>query len=687
MQSNRLRQALAALSLLALLPAAQASALRPEGAPVILQQDTHFPTPGGGMVLLEQGNYYVAPNEKPPLVVTREYDEKGVELAAVVGKHDEKLEEPYAESIGAGGDAHHLILLLPNGTSIDATGSLSGVATRSVNALDAASVRSYREAWAAWPPPGVTTRSALAPRPTPPPITVAAGTPGFEPNIVIVKFREGAAVRLPEVATRSGERPSLQVDQSLMGRMERLARLARERLTVDSISADLTRVNDQLRASAVSAWVPLVDRAERFMEAERHAAEQASGSEIGDLGNTFAIKLSAGSEMAGVLERFRALGVVETAYPAPIPQDADIPPPTPDWQGSQGYLESASSSPPGIDAKYAWTRPGGKGAGVYVIDVEQSWQLDHEDLPARLASLNDPGGQQEGDGQHGVAVLGEIVALADGHGVTGIAHEGRFNVAPVNRKHSFLWVDWTERSVAAAITAAASRLRRGDVILIEQHYPSGLSSGTCPAACGNCPQWGYVPMEYFVPEFIAIHNATARGIHVVEAAGNGGMDLDHSRYGNEFKRNVYDSRAIMVGASDANLRPSCWSNFGSRVDVHAWGTNIMTLGYGNQLVTGAPPADKKQWYTRTFGGTSGASPIVVGAVMAIVGAQKAAGQTLLTPLQMRSLLVSTGTAQQAYTPPAGMAAETRNIGPQPDLKRALDRQVPPAPAGMGGGGS
>ena len=229
--------------------------------------------------------------------------------------------------------------------------------------------------------------------------------------------------------------------------------------------------------------------------------------------------------------------------------------------------------------------------------MEQSWQLDHEDLPARYAALNDSGGAQSGDGQHGVAVLGEIVAKSDSHGVTGIAHEGKFNIAPVNRNRSsgaWFWEkNWTERNVAEAITVAASKLRRGDVILIEQRYPSGKASGTCPAACGNCSQFGYVAMEYFLPEYIAMRLATARGIHVVEAAGNGGMDLDDPRYEQRFSRNFRDSETILVGASDAALAPECWSNFGSRVDVHAWGRNIMTLGYGDQKVTGAPPAGQE----------------------------------------------------------------------------------------------
>lgn len=44
---------------------------------------------------------------------------------------------------------------------------------------------------------------------------------------------------------------------------------------------------------------------------------------------------------------------------------------------NQGFLNAA---PNGIDAHYAWQRAGGDGSGVSVVDMEQGWNLDHEDL-------------------------------------------------------------------------------------------------------------------------------------------------------------------------------------------------------------------------------------------------------------------------------------------------------------------
>lgn len=682
-----LRSARVAALLFASLAGA-ARALPPEGAPVILEAAVHFQSPGGEDVLLEEGNYYVAPTQEPVLVVRREFAEQGSKLRALVGRHGEKLTEPWAESIPSGKDEHHLVLLLPDGRSIDAVGTYSGVRTRDAAPLDASRVRAFRQAEAQWPPPGITTRAALQPREAPEPATEAdeAWHEGLYRDQVILKFKEGAAVRAPDVVTRSGERPSLGVEEELMGRMDRRERMQRLALTEEQVKADLARANQILGTASVASWRPLIDRPDRFLEAERFTAEQRSESEHADLGNLFTIKLAEGADGQAIVHQLNALASVELAYLAPIPVDADVPPPTPDWKGNQGYLKPASAG--GIDAEYAWTKPGGRGDGVWVIDVEQGWLLSHEDLPLWLSSLYDRDGKFDGDGMHGVAVLGEIVAANDGHGVTGIAHNGRFNVAPVNRKRSFAFWDWTTYNVAEAIDAAASKLRKGDVILIEQHSQGPMSgAGSCPTACGNCPQWGYIAREYWIADFIAIRSAVARGIHVVEAAGNGGMDLDASRYDRRFDRKRRDSGAIVVGASGGDLRPTCWSNFGSRVDVHGWGANVMTLGYGDMKPPGAPAGDKNQWYTATFSGTSSASPIVTGAVMVIVSIQKAAGQKLLTPWEMRRLLVSTGTAQLPYTPPSGMPAQTRSIGPLPDLKAAVDKTLPPPPPpGTGGSG-
>jgi hypothetical protein len=335
-------------------------------------------------------------------------------------------------------------------------------------------------------------------------------------------------------------------------------------------------------------------------------------------------------------------------------------PATPDLSGEQGYLGPA---PAGIDALYAWTIPGGRGTGIKVVDVENGWNFGHEDLKG-----NDNGVifGPHSDNDHGTAVLGIFHGDSNAFGVTGIASQSSLSAAAV--MYDFKLRKW---NAAAAIKFAADRMAPGDVILLEMHAPGPNSHDADPNS-----QQGFIPIEYWLPEFAAIKYATGKGIHVVEAGGNGGEDLDAAIYKNAFSRATRDSGAILVGggnsAHDAHPRSRIWwSNYGGRVDVQGWGLDIVTTG-GRSLPSyhdRISSADESKCYTQSFGGTSGASPIITGAVASINGALKAAGRAALPPADMRQLLIDTGTAQtDAPTFPA-----TQNIGPLPNLRATFSR--------------
>jgi serine protease len=61
-------------------------------------------------------------------------------------------------------------------------------------------------------------------------------------------------------------------------------------------------------------------------------------------------------------------------YPCPPPA---INPSDDPLSVTQTYMNAA---PDGINARYGWTFPGGDGAGVSVVDVEQGFNFNHEDL-------------------------------------------------------------------------------------------------------------------------------------------------------------------------------------------------------------------------------------------------------------------------------------------------------------------
>ena len=84
-----------------------------------------------------------------------------------------------------------------------------------------------------------------------------------------------------------------------------------------------------------------------------------------------------------------------------------------------------------------------------------------------------------------------------------------------------------------------------------------------------------------------------------------------------------------------------FSNFGALIDAQGWGEEVVACGYG-QLQGGA----EERRYTAHFGGTSGASPMIVGALAAVQGIRKAMGRAPLTPAQARALLRATGAPQR-----------------------------------------
>jgi subtilisin family serine protease len=186
-------------------------------------------------------------------------------------------------------------------------------------------------------------------------------------------------------------------------------------------------------------------------------------------------------------------------------------------------------------------------------------------------------------------------------------------------------------------------------------------------------------MQYWNDIFSAIVAATANGITVVEAAGNGNENFELAVFAGTGLQK--DSGAIVVGAGipptnhfdndDAYAsigvpRSRIWfSNYGKIVNVQAWGWHVTTLGYGD--AQGA--ASQNRWYTLRFSGTSSASPIVTGAVACIQGRSKAKNGAPLAPSEVRKILVATGTRQVAGP---GVPV-TQRIGPLPNLPKAMQR--------------
>ncbi len=369
-----------------------------------------------------------------------------------------------------------------------------------------------------------------------------------------------------------------------------------------------------------------------------------SSRQQADLNLYFRLRLKPGVDAATAVDALNALDVVETAYPEPLPVSQPV---SPSYTAYQGYHSPASAS--GIDANYAWTVSGGTGANVRVHDIEYSWNGAHEDL-SKLTSSYFPNGtfrDPYNDDNHGTAVIGEIAGDSNTYGVTGLVPAATIQVTNANN---------TERGydLANSIYTATRNLRAGDVMLLEQQIGG-------PHGC-DTNQVGCVAVEWVPAFYDAIVNATSQGIVVIEPAGNGYQNLDAVEYGTVFPQGRADSGAILVGAGGA---PGCrgartrldFSDYGRRVDLQGWGECVVTTGYGDLLNTAHNSA-----YTRQFGGTSSASPIVASAAAALSSVAKARG-ILLSPRDIRARLKATGTPQTA-----GLAG---NIGPLPNLRAAI----------------
>jgi hypothetical protein len=337
---------------------------------------------------------------------------------------------------------------------------------------------------------------------------------------------------------------------------------------------------------------------------------------------------------------------------------------TPDFRERQGYLQPA---PGGVGVAAARSERGGQGEGISVVDVEGGCRYSHEALVGVADDLGTGTNGDEDWRNHGTAVLGVVGARDDGLGVSGIAPAAALSMASVLGPGA---------SASEAIIAAALRMQPGDILLLELHRP-----GPRYAYEDREDQLGFIPIEWWPHDYDAIRFAVERGIVVVEAADNGGEDLDagtydvpHPGFATDWQNplgRLRDSGAIIVGAGapplgthDQNHGPDRsrldFSNYGDAVDAQGWGRAVTTLGYGD-LQGGL----EDRWYTDEFSGTSSASPIVVGVLACMQGVRKARGWAPLTSRAARDMLRASGSPQQD-----GLAGSGR-IGSRPDLETLL----------------
>lgn len=385
--------------------------------------------------------------------------------------------------------------------------------------------------------------------------------------------------------------------------------------------------------------------------------------------------------------QFRKLKIVEAAYIKPGMDLASNGILSQDFSGQQEYLDPG---PEGVDARYAWTKDGGRGQSVRVMDVEGAWRFSHEDLLVNPSGCL--GGVPTTDVRwlrHGTAVVGMLGGDHNGFGIAGICPEAKLNTISIfGNSNGEPAPDW---SYAASIRLAADMLNPGDVLLIELHQP-----GPARQFEERDDQFGYIPVEWWPCNLAAIQYAISRGIIVVEAGGNGEQNLDDKIYDenpqppygpfpdswtNPFRRDPIDSGAILVGAGappdgihgsafGTDRSRLTFSNFGSNIDTQGWGEEVTTSGGNNNLT---PDAEEDRQYTRGFRGTSSASAMVAGVLACLQGILRANNRAL-SPARARQFLRddALGSPQQFGL----FMSRGERIGPRPDLRKLIDYLFP-----------
>ncbi len=321
-------------------------------------------------------------------------------------------------------------------------------------------------------------------------------------------------------------------------------------------------------------------------------------------------------------------------------------------RGIQDLLGNVSSSLKLIDLEQGW-QAGLDRSGLNDISHEQLQSLPHGTLPLIVYGENREL-DEAGSGNHGTAVLGQLAAEGVGaFKVRGaVPSHADFQLASHYRATPRLQgqserenpFPGTNGHVAAAIVNC----------LVKQPSTSSSQVFETPLGQGDVllleVQRGKLPTEIDEADLEAIQLATALGVIVIEAAGNGNLDLDRCvdpRTGRTLRRGAagfVDSGAILVGASFSALPHdrAPFSNYGSRVDCYGWGEAVTSCGYGD--LAGQSATD---FYTNTFNGTSSASPIIAAAAALLQCLHLEQAKVPLLPFPMRTLLASrvTGTPQ------------------------------------------
>jgi serine protease len=471
---------------------------------------------------------------------------------------------------------------------------------------------------------------------------------------------------------------------------------------VSKSNADIRAINEAIEASGVKFSIaPTFSRPAADLKADKACGERRSGEEMPDLSLWYDFLIDRNGRSTDALERMMSLSqllnslkVIETAafrQRTPVRTFSDLYQLTPDYTSQMGYFASSTANPPGMDFTYSHALGNaGKGANVRVIDIEYFWATWPEDMQTPFwlkqptnsfcASPQYPAEPYtfyaRAEYNHGTQAVSVLIAddenitngITKNIGIKGVVPRASWGgssgyrdpvCAPPLENETTNFPD--------AIDDAIVQLRPGDFLMFE--IGPCANPQLIPGGSGNLASCSSVPADYEAAYFDRISLATSLGIISVLPAANSDIDLSAPGFNGRYTvghPNYMDSGAIIVGARNTDGSPASFSNYGARVDASAWGNRNVwgVTAHCNStdlacFATGTTDNEKTfQSYQSAFGGTSGATPLVTGALIALQGLQKQRGGPLITPKVARQLVRMIGTPHLTG----------KSIGMMPDVK-------------------
>lgn len=283
----------------------------------------------------------------------------------------------------------------------------------------------------------------------------------------------------------------------------------------------------------------------------------------------------------------------------------------------------------------AWKLATGK--GVTIADCDAGYYIEEADIKGNLlldlakdlADKENPKKIDDGGFvSHGTSVAAIMIGLLDGSGINGIAYDAKL-IPYQNFNYSYLLDDIDKEEATAACILEALKVPEVKIIVLENqtHGSSETFAGTRDA----------------------VRLALKAGVTIVSAGGNSTNELTDEA--------ADDTGSIIVGAINRNGKTESFSNYGSRVSIAAYGSDLLTLSGPNGKLG-------------RFGGTSGATPQVAGAVALMLEVNPD-----LTPEQVKQILIDTRTTTPDNKNVGGLINIVAAVSKAKEMKGAMSDDI------------